>query len=316
LNDNKKFIKQFRNPNKLQFSYISQNVNNIPNFRLMSYKDISNHKNMRNIKYLNYKQRLLKKCNSQIMENKQIFPILKINPNHLPNNLISRSNGNLDKKYPLIQNKSISNSKIVKNSQIKPIKIPNISSSFSRNINIKKKLSDKGIKFENENEEKFKESHKELSEKKNEENIQKSGEENEEKEIILNDNENMENNDLEESYETFLANNKEKNKIKELSPEEITLIKSLFYFCHKYDKIIYIKDKIEYYKKIKNLIDISPQNQKNSLLRTSETLTSTKLNNLNKNNEQNFSSSSRMEKDDNYISQFREILEELYKKRI
>ena len=30
----------------------------------------------------------------------------------------------------------------------------------------------------------------------------------------------------------------------------------------------------------------------------------------------NFSSSSRMEKDDNYVSQFREILEELNKKRI
>ena len=192
MNDNKKITKHFRNPNKLKFSYIYQNINNIPNFRLMSYKDISNPKNMRNIKYLNYKQRLLKKCNSQIMENKQIFPILKINPNHLPNNLISRSNGNLDKKYPLIQNKSISNSKIVKISQIKPIKIPNISSSFSPNINIKKNLSDKGIKDENENEENLKESHKESSEKKNEENIEKSGEENEEKEIILNDNENME----------------------------------------------------------------------------------------------------------------------------
>ena len=192
MNDNKKLTKQFKNPNKLQFSYIYQNINNIPNFRLMSYKDISNPKNMRNIKYLNYKQRLLKKCNSQIMENKQIFPILKINPNHLPNNLISRSNGNLDKKYPLIQNKSISNSKIVKISQIKPIKIPNISSSISPNINIKKNLSDKGIKDENENEENLKESHKESSEKKNEENIEKTGEENEEKEIILNDNENME----------------------------------------------------------------------------------------------------------------------------
>lgn len=47
----------------------------------------------------------------------------------------------------------------------------------------------------------------------------------------------MENNDLEESNWSFLVNNKEKTKIKELSPEEITLIKSLFYFCHKHDKI-------------------------------------------------------------------------------
>ena len=192
MNENRKLAKQFRNPNKLQFSYISQNINNIPNFRLMSYKDISNPKNIKNIKYLNYKKRLLKKCNSQIMENRQIFPILKINPNHYHKNLISKSNDILDNKYPIIQNKSISNSKNVNLSQIKPIKIPNISSSFCPNINIKKKLSDKGIKYENENKEKMKESHIELSEKKNEENIEKSGEEYGEKEIILNDKENME----------------------------------------------------------------------------------------------------------------------------
>ena len=128
------------------------------------------------------------------------------------------------------------------------------------------------------------------------------------------DNENMENNELEESYGAFSINNKEK-KIKELSPEEITLIKSLFYFCHKYDKIKYIIDKINYYKKIKNLVVKSPQNQKNSLLRTSETLTSTKIDIMNKSNDQNYSSSSRMEKDDAYVTTFKEILEELYNKK-
>ena len=133
--------------------------------------------------------------------------------------------------------------------------------------------------------------------------------------LIPNGNENMENNDLEEPYMTLIVNNREINKIKELSPEEVTLIKSLFYFCRKYDKIKYIRDKMKYYKKIKNLTNNSPQNQKNSLLRTSESITSTKLNNMNKSNEQNLSSSSRMEKDDFYIREFNEILEELYIKR-
>ena len=129
--------------------------------------------------------------------------------------------------------------------------------------------------------------------------------------LIPNDNENMGNNDLEETYMNFPVNNKEINKIKELSPEEITLLKSLFYFCHKYDKIKYIRDKIKYYKKIKNLTNRTPQNQKNSLLRTSESLTSAKLKIMNKSNEQNLSSSSKMEKDDIYAREFNEILEEL-----
>ena len=148
----------------------------------------------------------------------------------------------------------------------------------------------------------------------------------------------MENNELGESYGAF-PNNKEK-KIRELSPEEITLIKSLFYFCHKYDKIKYIIDKINYCKKIKNLVVKSPQNQKNSLLITSEILnsfqrykeqcwniyiyfnwndnkrlTSTKIDIINKSNDQNVSSSSRLEKDDAYVTKFKEILEELYNKK-
>ena len=49
--------------------------------------------------------------------------------------------------------------------------------------------------------------------------------------------------------------------IKELTQEEITLIKSLFYFCNKYDKINYIKDKIKYLRRIKNLIDLTPKKQ-------------------------------------------------------
>lgn len=197
MNDNRKLIKQFRKPNKLQYSFIHQNINNIPNFRLMSYKDIYNpNKNMKNIKYLHYKEGLLKKCNSQVLDNNQIFPILKINPNHYRNNLKSNSN-DIDKKNPKIKNKNknISNSKIVNLSQIKPIKIPSISISYSPSIKIKKNLFDKGNKNknENENEEKLKQSHLEVDEKKNgENNIENLGEENGEKEIILNDKENME----------------------------------------------------------------------------------------------------------------------------
>ena len=197
INDNKKLAKQFINSNKLKFSYIYQNINNIPNFRLMPYKDIPNHnRNTRNIKYLNYKQRLLKKCNSQILENKQIFPILKINPNHYHNNLISKSNNNSAKKYPKIQNKSINNSKIVNLSQIKPIKIPNISS-FNPNNNIKNNLSDKENKKEKEKEDKKdNEERPEQSNIEEKENIkggnnENSGDENGEKESILNDKENM-----------------------------------------------------------------------------------------------------------------------------
>ena len=108
---------------------------------------------------------------------------------------------------------------------------------------------------------------------------------------------------------------KDKYKIKELSQEEMTLIKSLFYFCNKYDKINYIKDKIKYLKKIKNLIDISPKNQKNNLLANQELLDSNKYNIVINQNKDINDSLIYNKKNDIYISEFINILEKLYKKR-
>ena len=81
---------------------------------------------------------------------------------------------------------------------------------------------------------------------------------------------------LDEIYQNFGEANLDfcfdgKYKIKDLGPKEITLIKSLFYFCNKYDQINYIRKKIKYFKIIKNeIIDIA-QNSKNNYNNRNET---------------------------------------------
>ena len=114
-----------------------------------------------------------------------------------------------------------------------------------------------------------------------------------------------------------LFNNREKDKgIRELTPEEITLINSLFYFCNIYDKIKYLKDKVKYFRIIKDLIKVSPQYLRKTELKSSETLNSVKINkimNLTQNDSLNKINNN---KSDLYIKEFINILEKLYKKKI
>ena len=106
-------------------------------------------------------------------------------------------------------------------------------------------------------------------------------------------------------------------KIKELTPKEITLIKSLFYFCNQYDKINYIKDKIQYMKKIKNLTDIVPPNKAKNSLSNFQLLNNYRYDNMMNENskepEDNFNYINY--KNNYYISEFIEILGKLYEKR-
>ena len=106
-----------------------------------------------------------------------------------------------------------------------------------------------------------------------------------------------------ENTKRSIETERPKYKIKDFSPKEMTLIKTLFYFCGKYDKIKYIKDKIKYLRKIKNIIDISPKNQKNNLL-------------MNENKDKDINDSVLYnKKNDIYIHEFIDILKKLYKKR-
>ena len=109
---------------------------------------------------------------------------------------------------------------------------------------------------------------------------------------------------------------KEKKKIKDLIPEELTLIKSLFSFCKKYDKIIYIKDKFKCFRCIKNLINNIQDNNISGSLKNSDTLTSNELISI-INNKDLHNKNALINNDINkiYIAEFLNIIEKLYKKR-
>ena len=138
-----------KNSKKVQFSL--GNNNNVLNAKLKSY-NISSFRNQnkknKNIKYLNYRKKLLNKCNSQIFNHK-ILPILSNNHrNNYTNNynpvVYSFNNKNKYKKIPLIKTPTSSQNININFSQNNPIKVPNISSSqnISFNKNLKTKNTD------------------------------------------------------------------------------------------------------------------------------------------------------------------------------
>ena len=119
----------------------------------------------------------------------------------------------------------------------------------------------------------------------------------------------------ENQYEYFRKKNRKKVRIKPLTQEETTLIKSLFYFCKKYDKINYIKDKIQYLRRIKNLIDETPNNQKNNNLKRSPSLLSDTYSEILDNSKTLNANLHYNNKDEHYLNEFINILKDLYIKR-
>ena len=109
---------------------------------------------------------------------------------------------------------------------------------------------------------------------------------------------------------------KEKKIIKNLIPEEYTLIKTLFSFCKKCDKIVYLKDKFKCFRTIKNLINNIPDNKNQSSFKYSDTLTSNELISI-INNKNNGNQISMLNNDINlsYATAFLNIIEKLYKRR-
>ena len=131
---------------KVQFSL--GNKNNVLNGKLKSYNISSfgnQNKNNKNIKYLNYRKKLLNKCNSQIFNHK-ILPILSNNHiNNYNNNynpvVCSFNNKNKLKKIPLI--KTPNSSENINFTQNNPIKVP--TKSNSQNISFNKNIKAKNI---------------------------------------------------------------------------------------------------------------------------------------------------------------------------
>ena len=110
--------------------------------------------------------------------------------------------------------------------------------------------------------------------------------------------------------------NGKKKAYQSLSPEEITLVKSLFNFCKKYDKISYIMDKIYYFKRIKKLINNDldrPLNQfkKFDTLNTNEIVTLIIKNEGKNINEKSLDQNTKYF----YIKEFYEIIKDLNEKR-
>ena len=109
----------------------------------------------------------------------------------------------------------------------------------------------------------------------------------------------------------------EGKKLKEIIiSEELTLIKSLFSFCKKYDKIVYMNDKINCFRCIKKLINNVKDNKNTSPLKSNDTLTTDQLNYILENRKNNtklniFDSN----ENENYIIEFLNIIDNLNKKR-
>ena len=125
---------------------------------------------------------------------------------------------------------------------------------------------------------------------------------------------------LEDEHQKNVENKMRKSpndNFKDLTQEEVTLIKSLFYFCNKYDKIIYIKDKINYLRKIKNLVDISPKKPKNNnnIIKRTDLLTTVRVNNIMNDIQDSEENVNISYQSDNYKNEFKDILIELYEKR-
>ena len=136
----------------------------------------------------------------------------------------------------------------------------------------------------------------------------------EESERLENQNNNLEYSlEDEQQYRNYNRRDKKGFKIKELTQEEITLIKALFYFCNKYDRINYMKDKIKYLQIIKN--NLTPQNKNDSNYPNTDLTNNMKMNLIKHENTQfnDFINSSN--KKDIYNEKLYNILEELYIKK-
>ena len=135
-------------PKKEQLSF--ENRKNKLNSKINLYNNSSCGNRNKNVKYLNYRKKLLTKCNSQILNNK-ILPILtnKHKNNNSNSNKVAFSLGDksIFQKIPTIKSPRLLEKD--NNSQIKKIKIPYLSHSLNKNINIK---NQNGIlKIENKN---------------------------------------------------------------------------------------------------------------------------------------------------------------------
>ena len=113
------------------------------------------------------------------------------------------------------------------------------------------------------------------------------------------------------------SKNRENKKLKEvLIPEEVTLIKSLFSFCKKFDKISFMIDKITYFRKIREIINNNPDEQNSSNFRSIDTLKINELDSLlNDKNDLNNMLNNNKDNEENYIQKFRDIIKEFKKKR-
>ena len=101
-----------------------------------------------------------------------------------------------------------------------------------------------------------------------------------------------------------------------LIPEEVTLIKSLFSFCKKFDKISFMIDKITYFRKIREIINNIPDEQNSSNFRSIDTLKINELDSLlNDKNDLNNMLNNNKDNEENYIQKFRDIIKEFKKKR-
>lgn len=122
------------------------NRNNILNSKLKSYDNLSyrniykNNNYTENIKYLNFRRKLLRKCNSIISKDKKILPILSNRYNCNQFSLISSKRGKSILKGPYSAKKAPNNVGKVNFSQKKLIKIPILSPIKRRNKNMSMKI--------------------------------------------------------------------------------------------------------------------------------------------------------------------------------
>ena len=120
------------------------------------------------------------------------------------------------------------------------------------------------------------------------------------------------------SFSQKMKINKGDNKrLKVLIPEEHILMKFLFSFCKKYDKIVYIIDKFNYFRSINELINNIQGNKITSPLKYSDTLTSNEIISIinNKNDQHKNDKLYNDEKNTNYVLEFVNIIHKLYEKR-
>jgi len=92
-NSKKKELLSLSNIYNNKIPFLSPKKLNYKSFDNSSFKKLDNNKK-NSINYLNYRQKLFKKCNSQILENKEILPILsnKNNKNNINSPKIKRNN--------------------------------------------------------------------------------------------------------------------------------------------------------------------------------------------------------------------------------